>query len=579
MQSENLSLAAFADPALCADDLLARLAWLRSIVRPRLERFLGYYRNPTTELAAILPCSPGTHFAIRPFRQFQELGLPAHITGFRRAADGTAMPVGAIDIQRKEVVIENDISWRINTLIDFAAGKFPVITSTARDPATQQRITAVIAAIFDASGGLTLLQHLVLHGAISGSAWIHIRPTDALLSLLATPSTPSPEPDETILCSPETGGAAPPHDGSGPDDTADADIASTASPVTPGDPSLDVAQWLRLEVVEAVRLCPLPHVGDSINAERGLAYAALVNSMGDGSNGSISSGFGILDRVRAWLGRPLFPSVNPHEFSFDLFGPSHWQRYVKGVLTDEGPNPLGFVPFIRYENQNDPAAGSWVGAAGSGAVDTGFSDVEPLIPMQDELNTRMSDRAYRVTMTSFRMYLGRGIEDFTKRPVGPGQMWATDNVQASIDTFGGDASTPSEDSHINEVREALDKISGVSPIAAGVLRNKIGHLTSAIALRMTLLALLARSDRKRASLHHTLATVVRQVLTVLDRAGIFSTALEDREIDINWPTAIPESDMDRLQEAQAKINLGVPRSVVLSELGYGEVADAAPATP
>src|SRR6202020_610704 len=90
-------------------------------------------------------------------------------------------------------------------------------------------------------------------------------------------------------------------------------------------------------------------------------------------------------------------------FSFDLFGATHWQRYVGGVLSEEGENLLGFVPFFRYENQPDPAAGAGVGPAGSGAVDTGFSDVEPLIALQDELNTRLSDRAYRVTMTSFRM--------------------------------------------------------------------------------------------------------------------------------------------------------------------------------
>jgi hypothetical protein len=41
---------------------------------------------------------------------------------------------------------------------------------------------------------------------------------------------------------------------------------------------------------------------------------------------------------------------------------------------------------------------------------------------------------------------------------------------------------------------------------------------------------------------------------------------------VNWPTALPESDMDRLQEAQAKVALGVPRAVVLAELGYGEVS-------
>jgi len=193
--------------------------------------------------------------------------------------------------------------------------------------------------------------------------------------------------------------------------------------------------------------------------------------------------------------------------------------------------------------------------------------------LQDELNTRLSDRAYRVTMTSFRMWLGRGIEDFTRRPVGPGQMWATDNADASIEAFGGDAGTPSETSHIEEVREALDKISGVPPVAAGVLRQKLGNLTSAVALRVTLIALLARTERKRAALNQTMSVLVRRVLEVLDRAGIVPSAPEDRGIDVNWPTALPESDMDRLQEAQAKVALGIPRQIVLAELGYGEVAD------
>ena len=40
----------------------------------------------------------------------------------------------------------------------------------------------------------------------------------------------------------------------------------------------------------------------------------------------------------------------------------------------------------------------------------GLSDVEPLISLQDELNTRLCDRANRVTMQSFRMWLGKGID-------------------------------------------------------------------------------------------------------------------------------------------------------------------------
>jgi hypothetical protein len=282
--------------------------------------------------------------------------------------------------------------------------------------------------------------------------------------------------------------------------------------------------------------------------------------------------------VRSWFARPLSSGSNALEaFSFDLFGPATWRRYVKGELVAEGPNLLGFVPFVRYVNAGDPAAGSRVGPSGSGAIDVGAGDVEPLIGLQDELNTRLSDRAYRVTMTSFRMWLGRGIEDFTRRPVGPGQMWSTDNPAASIEGFGGDASTPSEEAHINEIREALDKISGVPPVAAGVLRAKLGDLTSAVALRVTLIALLARTERKRAALARTMAVLVERLLELLNRAGIVPSAPSDRGIDINWPTALPESDMDRLREAQAKLALGVPRQVVLAELGYEELAPESPA--
>jgi hypothetical protein len=564
MQNPTLSLAPFGDPTLSSDDLLARLAWLRDVVRPRLNRFLGYYRNSTTELAAALPCADNTSFAVRPFRQYQELGLPARITGFRCSADGHAVATGSIDIQRKEVVIENDIGWRINTLVDFAAGRLPSITSTAKNPDTQRRLTQVIQSLLESTGGLALLQQIILEGCISGSAWIRICPTHELLQRLTSPVA---DPGGSGMA-----GGGDPQGGSGSAaGTSDPDTASNASPVTVGEESLTVARWLRLEIVDASRLCPLPHVGECVSSENGSGYAALLTDAAGPASRSSRNTAGILDRLRVWLGRPLALTTQAQDFSFDLFGPVHWQRYVAGQLVEEGSNPLGFVPFVRFESQPDPAAGTRVGPAGSGAIDTGFSDVEPLIGLQDELNTRLSDRAFRVTMTSFRMYLGRGIEDFTKRPVGPGQMWATDNTQATIETFGGDAASPSEDNHISDVREALDKISGVSPIAAGVIRSKLGNLTSAVALRLTLIALLARTDRKRAALNRTLSVVVRQVLMILDRAGIVASTPEDRGIDINWPTALPESDMDRLQEAQAKVALGVPLGIVLTELGYGEV--------
>jgi hypothetical protein len=327
--------------------------------------------------------------------------------------------------------------------------------------------------------------------------------------------------------------------------------------------------------VETTRICPLPLAAPGDRAAAPAYQALLHERAGQGPRNLRAAS--LLERLGAWLARRP-AGESPEEFSFDLFSAAHWQRYVQGALAEESPNLLGVLPLVRYENQRDPAAGTRFGPSGSEAVDAGLSEVEPLIGPQDELNTRLSDRAYRVTMTSFRMYLGKGIDGFTRRPVGPGQMWSTDNPDAAIETFGGDAACPSEDAHIAEVRDALDKISGVTPVAAGLIRGKVGNLTSAVALRITLIALLARTARKQAALGAALAEACRRVLAILDRAGILRTDAADRGIDLNWPTSLPESDLDRLTEAQAKIALGIPRAVVLAELGYAEVA-AEPARP
>jgi hypothetical protein len=198
----------------------------------------------------------------------------------------------------------------------------------------------------------------------------------------------------------------------------------------------------------------------------------------------------------------------------------------------------------------------------------GTGEVEPLIPLQDELNTRLSDRANRVTFQSFKMYLGKGVETFEDRPVAPGRMWSTDNPDASIEEFGGDADSPSETAHIAELREAMDKTSGVTPLAAGLLRDRLGHLTSAAALKVVLMGTLARLARKRVTYGAGLAQANRLILDALDRAGTFQTAPEDRTTRIHWPDPLPQDPGEQLDQARAKRDLGVPAETVLRELGY-----------
>jgi hypothetical protein len=58
------------------------------------------------------------------------------------------------------------------------------------------------------------------------------------------------------------------------------------------------------------------------------------------------------------------------------------------------------------------------------------------------------------------------------------------------------------------------------------------------------------------------------VLEILDRANIFRSSREEREVEIIFPSPLPENMLEKLKEAQVKKELGVPAEQVLKELGY-----------
>jgi hypothetical protein len=241
---------------------------------------------------------------------------------------------------------------------------------------------------------------------------------------------------------------------------------------------------------------------------------------------------------------------------------SNWTTNKPATLVAQRDNPLGRVPVIHIQNLPQPY------------FYEGLSEVQPLIALQDELNTRLSDRANRVTFQSFKMYLGKGIENFTDRPVGPGQMWATDNENASILEFGGDADSPSENAHIQDLRDALDKASGVTAVAAGLLREKVGNLTSENALRIALSGLLAKTQRKRMTYGSGITRLCELILHAADVLNVLPNSPDERRVRLDWPNPLPDSDTQRLHDAQLKLALGVPRKQVLAELGYSDTEEA-----
>ena len=575
-----------------------RVDKLLHVERPRYRRLWAYCRNPMRVAA-----SDGDA-ADRPYRQAQEWGLPSRITGTRSTTSDVFSGELLEEVARKEVVIENDIGWRIDTLVDYLFGRPMVIESAAADPQRRALIGELLRQILAKNGGILLLQQLALLGSVYGFVDVLVKldstrcdepsvatagcntrelgrapaaacdaidaanDEDSTLPDGARPSADgvagqSDHGDATTRAEPAfiSASATPTAGADGFDDPAPAAIraasGSDSHRASPAPQELArLARMIRLEVVEPARVLPFLSPTDWRDV---VAYGQCYEARPRGGSRE-----GASERHVPWyqrlvrLANPVarFNTDKDHDVIVDLITPTRWLRYANEKLVAEGENSLGRIPLVHVQNTALPM--EYAGA----------SDVEPLMPLQDELNTRLSDRANRITLQSFKMYLGKNIDNFTSMPVSPGRMWMSDNDEADVVEFGGDASCPSEDAHISDIREALDKTSGVTPIAAGAIKGRIGRLTSAAALRVTLQALLAKTEKKRTTYGAAIAQICELSLAWLDRAGLFATTADERRIELSWPSPVPENALEKLQEAEAKARLGVPREIVLRELGY-----------
>ena len=546
-QFQSLQLPANAAPALAdANRFRELIQRLRDSEAPRLRRRWDYFRNPLTPT---ITRNSGRSTSDRPYRQAQEWGLPARITGTTNSALSSQT---ADEVNRKEVVIENDIAWRIETLVDFLFGRAVTINSEATDPRRREFIERLLGTIFAQHGGVVFLQQLALMGAVYGFVDVLVKfdafafsqvSAEALIDLF--PDSAGLSPARMLESAPATQAESAPRV-SEPSNTNESDDAQDASLAR-------VARCIRFEIVDPARALPLLDPNDYRLVH---AYGQVYQIARPDNTKPAPS--------RNWLER-LFPRfisgalISPNDDAIDvveILTSRRWQRYEDEKLMAEGNNSLGEMPLVHIQNSAVPFEYA------------GMSDVEALIPLQDELNTRLSDRAHRITMQSFKMYLGKGIENFGELPVAPGRMWMTDNDNAEVIEFGGDANSPSEAAHIREIREAMDKTSSVSPIAAGAIKGRIGRLTSAAALRVTLLALLAKTERKRSLYGEGIQRMCAMALAWFDRAGLFKTNESERRVQLTWPNPIPIDDAERLADAEAKLRVGVSRDVVLRELGY-----------
>jgi hypothetical protein len=467
-------------------------------IRKNFGRLWDYYANEMRQVRDSMTksCEVGRDYVLA-----QERGLPARISGATRMG-----LVSTGDIQRKEVVIENDIAWRVNAMVDFLFGKPVNIVSKATERQKRREIEAILGAMFEANGGIGFFQDMAVLGSVYGFVDCLVRPNAGLYESAFSPQAKQPSVAEAI----------------------------------------ELARGTGLELVEAPRALPILDEGDY----RKVRY--YVQHFMQQKN-SVNGGASFLSRLLGGGGSGIHRECVAIT---EIIGPDAWQRYEDGELATQEKSPWGFVPVVHIQNVAQPY------------YYEGQSDVESLVPLQDELNTRLSDRASRITMQAFKMYLLKCMDKHTEKAVSPGRIWHTSDPNASIEEFGGDAGALSEDAHINELREAMDKTSGVTPIVAGLLKSKLGNLTSAVALKMTLMGTLSKTERKKFTYGRGIARLGAILLEMLDKSGVYPNNEEDRGIEVIFPSPLPEDTMEKLKEAQLKRELGVSQEQVLRELGY-----------
>ena len=467
--------------------------------KPRYEKLWAYYRNPIELIRA----SGTTHTPHGPargwYRSAQEIGLPGRIVG-----NGTS----GTEHGRREVVIENDIGWRIASMVDFMFGSPIRIESLAEDQSTKQAIEDTLERVWEGSGGIAMLQDLATLGHVFG----HV---DLLVRI-----------DEQGLA------------GARPD---------------------DADRWVSIEPIDARRGVAVLSETDYREIELYTLHIAGADTP-EHTAARETARRGWLDRLRSEKRAAKNHAATSDAGTSEVFTADGWMRIEEGQITEKHEWSLlpGTLPVVHIQNMSQPF------------VYEGIGEVEGLVGLQDELNTRLSDRASRVTMQSFKMYLAKGIDGFRGTSVSPGMVWSTDNPDASITSFGGDASSPSEDAHIGEIREAMDKISGVPPVAGGVVRAKLGNLSSANALRVTLMGLIAKTMRKRVTYGRGIEQASTLVLDYLNAAGVLRTDPGERGLRVVWGPMPVVDEESVIAAGRAKLELGVDEQRVLEELGYNE---------
>ena len=212
-------------------------------------------------------------------------------------------------------------------------------------------------------------------------------------------------------------------------------------------------------------------------------------------------------------------------------------------------NPYGFIPFVHIPNAR-PANEFW-----------GVSDLKDVVPLNRELNERMSDMSDVIRFHSDPPVIFKGVSEHSNLAVGPGTVWdIPEGAEVELLEWRGQAPTVGE--HVERVMRALHDVAETPKTAFG----DSGRLLSGVALETELQPLIQKTLRKRAWWNAGLRRRNRYLLRIAELKGLGGFApYRSRVI---WPPLLPTDSEAEVRNNVALVSAGLrSRRTAMDRLG------------
>nr|DAO15474.1 MAG TPA: portal protein [Caudoviricetes sp.] len=221
--------------------------------------------------------------------------------------------------------------------------------------------------------------------------------------------------------------------------------------------------------------------------------------------------------------------------------------YEDGELTDSMENPYGLIPFVQIKNF--PVAGRT----------HGVSDLEDIIPLNVEINTKKSDVSEVIDYHSAPITLvyGARIGNLEK---GANKVWGGLPKDSRVENLALQGDLSASVGYISSVKTAMCEIAGIPETVLGGA-TAISN-TSGVALQYMNLPLIERTRIKKNNTREGLEKVNKLILFIALSEGLIEKPDElpmgvfvRNEVEI--PETLPKDELIELQKIQQEMSLGL----------------------